>query len=295
MKIPETPPSTSEILEKLIKEPNNRKLAQILSSEIGLTDTKGRYLHWEKLKHLPPPDGLSSEEYWFAIKIARQKVSKTLPLSDKHGHAFCFCIPETLQKELHWLDQNAAGSITITLHFMIGYDHPFVDGNGRTARALFYWAMAKHGYWLLEFVSISRIIKQAPIQYAKAYLQTETDDNDLTYFLIHQIDVIKKAVTALYEYLENHANDIEAAEKLLENSKARGQLNHRQLSLLKHALKHPNAIYSIQEHQIYHAISYQTARKDLLKMSDQLELLRKRKYGNSFVFVSPPDLKDRLT
>jgi Fic family protein len=29
----------------------------------------------------------------------------------------------------------------IILHFWLAYDHPFVDGNGRTARALFYWQM----------------------------------------------------------------------------------------------------------------------------------------------------------
>ncbi|PPD49181.1 MAG: hypothetical protein CTY16_04640 [Methylobacter sp.] len=182
----------------------------------------------------------------------------------------------------------------ITLHFMMGYDHPFVDGNGRTARAVFYWAMAKYGYWLIEFISISRIIKQAPVKYGNAYLHSETDDGDLTYFLIHQMDVIRRGVASLHDYLERKACEIEEAEKLLENSKASGQLNYRQLSLLKHALKNPNAIYRIQEHQSSHAISYQTARTDLLKMSDELNLLRKRKYGNSFVFVSPPDLKAKL-
>jgi hypothetical protein len=34
----------------------------------------------------------------------------------------------------------------ITLHFWLAYDHPFCDGNGRTARALFYWSMLKQGY-----------------------------------------------------------------------------------------------------------------------------------------------------
>jgi len=32
------------------------------------------------------------------------------------------------------------------LHFWLAYDHPFVDGNGRTARALFYWAMLRPGH-----------------------------------------------------------------------------------------------------------------------------------------------------
>ncbi len=46
----------------------------------------------------------------------------------------------------------------IIVHFMLAYMHPFVDGNGRTARALFYWYMLKEGYKLTEYMSISRVI-----------------------------------------------------------------------------------------------------------------------------------------
>ena len=70
---------------------------------------------------------------------------------------------------------------------MVGYDHPFADGNGRTARALFYWSMLRSGYWLAEFISISHILRKAPAQYGRAYLFTETDGGDTTYFLIHQL------------------------------------------------------------------------------------------------------------
>jgi len=182
----------------------------------------------------------------------------------------------------------------IILHFMIGYDHPFVDGNGRTARALFYWSMANRQYWLMEFISISRIIKQAPAQYGKAYLYTETDDNDLTYFIIHQLEVIKKAINALHEHLAKKAEELYTIEKRLDGSVLQGQLNPRQLAILRHALDHPNTIYSIQEHQAANKISYQTARTDLLKLSDQFKILSKRKYGNSFVFVAPPDLGQTL-
>ncbi|MCB1083642.1 MAG: Fic family protein, partial [Simkania sp.] len=63
----------------------------------------------------------------------------------------------------------------IILHFWLAYDHPFVDGNGRTARALFYWSMLRQGYWLFEFISISEVILRAPSKYAVSFLQTETD------------------------------------------------------------------------------------------------------------------------
>lgn len=96
----------------------------------------------------------------------------------------------------------------IAIHFLVGWIHPFVNGNGRTARALFYWSMAKGGYWLIEFTSISRVIKKAPAQYAKAHLLTETDDNDLTYFIEHQLHVIAEAIKALHAYLAEKAGEI---------------------------------------------------------------------------------------
>ena len=68
----------------------------------------------------------------------------------------------------------------ITLHFMMGYDHYFADGNGRTSRAIFYWSMLHQGFFLTEFLSISRLLAHAPAQYARSFLLTEDDDGDLT-------------------------------------------------------------------------------------------------------------------
>ena len=71
-----------------------------------------------------------------------------------------------------WLHPVARAILT---HFMVGYDHCSVDGNRRTARALFYWVALREGHWLIEFLSISRLLIEAPAQYARAYLNTETD------------------------------------------------------------------------------------------------------------------------
>jgi Fic family protein len=71
----------------------------------------------------------------------------------------------------------------ILLYLWQGYDHPFRNGNGRSARALFYWRMLREGYWLFEFISISTVLKNASAQYGRSYLYTETDDNDATYFV----------------------------------------------------------------------------------------------------------------
>lgn len=93
---------------------------------------------------------------------------------------------------------------SILLHFWLAYVHPFADGNGRTARALFYWSALREDYWLMEYVSISAVLLKAPGQYRDSFLYSETNDNDLTYFLIHQLSVLDKAFQELSAYVERN-------------------------------------------------------------------------------------------
>jgi Fic family protein len=182
----------------------------------------------------------------------------------------------------------------IAIHFMVGWIHPFVDGNGRTARALFYWSMAKSGYWLIEFTSISRVLKRAPAQYARAYLYTETDDNDLTYFIDHQLNVICEAIKALHKYLSEKTREIADTRRLIASSpKLKGKLNHRQLAAMEYFMKHSHVIYRIREHQTANGVTYETARTDLLELVD-LGLLEKHREGKAFVFQMPQKLRQRL-
>jgi len=183
----------------------------------------------------------------------------------------------------------------ILLHFMIGYDHPFVDGNGRTARALFYWSLARSGYWLMEYTSISHILRRSSVSYMRAYLKTETDQNDTTYFLLHQLLTIRRAIVALHEYLARKAGEQRETEKLLAASPAlRTRFNHRQIALLTHALRNLGEGYRVDAHQRSHNVVYQTARNDLLTLHS-LGLLEKARQGNAYVFFAPENLRDRLT
>lgn len=180
------------------------------------------------------------------------------------------------------------------LHFMLAYDHPFVDGNGRTARALFYWSALKDGYWLLEYVSISRIINTAPAKYGMAFLYTETDENDLTYFLIHQIDVLTQAIDDLGKFIKNKQTEIAQLGTVLRSEQLRRDLNHRQLSLLNDAVHAPEMIYKISDYQKLHAISYLTARKDLERLAS-LDFLTKQKRGNTSFYRPAPRLAGKLS
>lgn len=445
MKIPLSPPKFDELLSDLI-EKTPKRFIEILSMNIK-PDPKGAYYHWDKIRHLSPPNDLAVEEWWLAIKSARKALYRPIPHTTKNGDPFVYAQPDIIQRLLHQVTRDASGVIqsseavtnpqtrdtylvnslieeaitssqlegasttrkvakemirqsrkpkdnsekmivnnyhamqfindmkhekltprmifelhkiicdgtlenpdavgklrttddiyvgderdatklhippkavelekrienmcsfandngssgfmhpvikAILLHFILAYDHPFEDGNGRTARALFYWCMLNQGYWVIEYISISRILKEAPARYSRSYLYTETDDNDATYFIAYQLEVIVRAIKDLFIYLDNKAKEIRTVEKILKKSpRLIKLLNHRQIALLNRALKKPHSIYYVESHRSSHNVTYQTARTDLMKL-EELGLLEKTKIGKAYAFIAPDDLRNRL-
>ena len=411
---------------------------------VGATLQDGRYLHWDDLRRRQPPEGLTVEQWWIGMRLARNQLSRTTDLVDKQGSPFAYSLVDPILKSLHNLDLRATGrsaapaavldrttrdrykvrglieealsssqlegasttrmvakqmlrsgrsprdksermvfnnyrainyikeavsedltpelllemharltegtlenprdcgrfqqpgetrvsvvtwqsdevvfapppaeqileridrmcdfandgeeSFThplvkaILLHFWLAYIHPFVDGNGRAARALFYWSALRSGYWLTEYVSISEIVLKAPVKYANAFLHTETDSNDLTYFLIHQLAVLTRAFEELAIYVDHTLERMEAAERIAGDLPG---LNHRQRALLGHALRHPRYRYTYRSHATSHDVVLQTARADLLDLTFH-GLLDASIEGRRRVFISPDDLGARL-
>ena len=146
----------------------------------------------------------------------------------------------------------------IIIHFMISYLHPFVDGNGRTARSLFYWYMLKKGYWLTEYLSISRIIYKSKGQYEKAFLYTEHDDFDLGYFINYNLRVLNEAFNELHAYLERKAQENTS---LLEY-RIPG-INERQMQIIKICIKTPNSTFTSKDLETRFNVSVKTIRSDL--------------------------------
>ena len=152
----------------------------------------------------------------------------------------------------------------IALHFWLAYDHPFVDGNGRAARMLYYWLAEKRGFWMLQYVPISTLLRRQPAKYGMAYQYVESDGNDLTYFFEYQLEVILKMLNEFLEHVRHRTDEIS---KLQRRLKSEG-FNHRQLALLSHALRNPAASYSAKTHSISHSVSMPTARADLTRLAN---------------------------
>lgn len=178
----------------------------------------------------------------------------------------------------------------IILHFWLAWVHPFVDGNGRCARGLFYWSMLHQRYWLCEYTSISHIIRKAPTKYARAFLYTETDENDLTYFILYHLKVIRRAIKELREHIDRKREQVRLTERLIRASR---WFNRRQMALLSHALRHSDPVYTINSHMVSHNVVHQTARTDLLHLEAN-GLLDMSKAGRRLYFRPVGGLQEKL-
>lgn len=437
-----TAPKIADLLDQL----DNEQLMEAVDGANDLPATD-RYLHWDKLRRLEPPDGLTSEQWWLGIKLARRGELRELPLADPAGNPFSYGLVDSMLRRLHYIDQRCGGEVAmdevvtserragrrflvnslmeeairssqlegattsrvvakemlrsgreptdrsermilnnyralqfmrdemgdvlspeavlelhrivtegtlddpsaagrlqlpgeqrvavfdrddgapihvpppaeqlprrmrllcefanegddaepfvhpvvraILLHFWLAYDHPFEDGNGRTARILFFWLMRVRGYWLAEYLPISRLIRDAPARYARAFMEAETDGGDTTYFLIHQLGLMARAIDDLHLYLQRKTAEVKGVELLLRGA---GYLNGRQLALLTDAVREHGASYSFDSHAASHRVSHETARSDLRDLAER-GLLVKRRNGRRHLFEPAPDLPERL-
>lgn len=151
------------------------------------------------------------------------------------------------------------------IHFMVGFIHPFADGNGRTARALFYWYLLKKQYWLTEYLSISRLILKAKAQYARAFQYTEIDNNDLTYFIAYNLKTMKLAFDELREYIKRKNDEKKHLNSFLDVE----GINYRQALILEWFAQEENLLLTVKETEKRLGISNGTARTDLNELHNR--------------------------
>lgn len=178
----------------------------------------------------------------------------------------------------------------ITAHFMLGYDHYFADGNGRTARAVFYWVMLKEGFWLAEYLVVSQLLKEGPAKYARSFLLTEDDAGDLTHFLLFHLDVVHRALDRLDGYLDDQAVKASAVRRTLSASVA---LNHRQIDVIERAHSDPSTVFDVRSVSRTHRVSEEAVRRDLLALEGVGYLVRD-KAGRRRIWLAAPGLEFKI-
>lgn len=167
----------------------------------------------------------------------------------------------------------------IVLHFMLAYIHPFMDGNGRVARSLFYWCLLRNGYDVVEYLSISKAINTHRGRYYRAYLLSETDGNDITYFIKYNLDMIRESVETFSGYLDRKRREQEEL-----TSEIRGSgMSLRQREILKFMidLDEPCSIYEVASK---HQISEASARRDINDLVSRGYLVGAGRRGHRALF-----------
>lgn len=173
--------------------------------------------------------------------------------------------------------------VACILHFAIGYIHPFNDGNGRTARGLFYHHLIRKGYTAFRYISISKLLKAAAIKYGMAYLYTETDEMDLTYFIQFQCETVMRAVNAFTTQIETLHRE---RQQLTDFVEAHLPLAKGELDIMAIALNAPGSLLSAASIKTRLGISDNTARTRLKSLTER-GLLRPLKEGKGYVYQAP--------
>lgn len=177
----------------------------------------------------------------------------------------------------------------LVVHFMMVYDHYFVDGNGRTARVIAQWVMLREGFFLMDFVPVSRLLRKAPAKYARSFLEVEQDEGDLTYFLIWHAQIILRGICELHDYLARKSKEMEQVKHLLRLT----DLNNRQIGVIEEALKDSAITVTAASHADKFRVTLQTAHADLRGLEDGGYLMRTKR-GRSFEWYPVTDLQRRV-
>lgn len=168
------------------------------------------------------------------------------------------------------------------IHFMIGFIHPFLDGNGRTARALFYWFLLRKGYSMIGDISISRVILESRTQYDKAFLKTEYDENDINYFISYSIKNIRIAFEKLTKYRDKKLAERQRSYAITYELIKKG-LNQRQADLIGYLYWKENSNMTLNSYAEKNDIVRQTAKKDLIELI-KLNLLTENTLSKPFIY-----------
>lgn len=121
-----------------------------------------------------------------------------------------FEIPYLLTDFFHWYNQPQSLAVhpifkAAITHYQLVFIHPFIEGNGRTARAVATLSLYQSGYDFKRFFSLEQYFDSDVERYYQALLSVQqSSNNDLTYWLEYfayglalEIDKVKHQVQKL--------------------------------------------------------------------------------------------------
>ncbi len=259
---------------QLLKEHLNEPLSSELIKEIHMTITDG-------LMEDPNSSGRFKTDDSVAVRDVYEDITYHIPVRHETVPAMIDDLCRYVNDEKEFVHPIIKG---IIIHYILAYIHPFLDGNGRVSRALFYWYCLKRGYSMMEYLSLSKVIKNHRQRYDMAYLLSETDDDDITYFILYNLRMISEAIDVFDSYLRKKMKEQEDSKKGLEQY----GLSFRQSQIVKDMM-HDGEPISQYELSVKYQTSVPTIRRDLIKLMDVGLVRTSGKDGHRQLYVYDAD------
>ena len=163
----------------------------------------------------------------------------------------------------------------ILVHYFVAYIHPFFDGNGRTARALFYFKAMRNHLEYIQLLSVSAYLKEHGKQYENAFEKVMANDLDVTFFIDFCLDSIHSALTAVSKKVAYLLRINSLTEKVA--------LSVNQIGLLQRMALNRFRTVSIEEYAAQIGMSREVARQELKSLADTT-LVEESKSGKKLVY-----------
>ena len=259
---------------QLLKEHLSEPLSPELIKEIHMTITDG-------LMDDPNSSGTFRTDDSVAVRDVYEDITYHIPVKHEVIPDMVDDLCRYVNDEKEFVHPIIKG---IIIHYILAYIHPFFDGNGRVSRALFYWYCSKKGYSMMEYLSLSKVIKNHRQRYDMAYLLSETDDDDITYFILYNLRMISEAMDVFDSYLRKKMKEQEDSKKGLEQY----GLSFRQSQIVKDMM-HDGEPVSQYELSVKYQTSVPTIRRDLIKLMDVGLVRMSGKDGHRQLYVYDAD------
>ncbi len=215
---------------------------------------------------------------WVYVKDKRDRVIYTPPHADQ--------VLPAMEKLVQWINQENDDEFihpiikAAFVHLYFVHIHPFFDGNGRTARALFYFDLIKNEYEFFKYFSISVAVQKAKGKYYKAIRNSETHEGDFTFFLLYMAKTILESIHLVKSRIAHHYQKELVIQRL---NKEGVLLNGRQEKFVKRFFVIDQRVITLKKYQSWFKVAYETARRDLDELS-KWKVLTKGKQGKAFVY-----------
>lgn len=121
-------------------------------------------------------------------------------------------------------------------HYLFGYIHPFYDGNGRMARFITSYFLAKEIHPIVA-LHLSYLIKRNRSIYYKLFEDTTSDLNkgDLTPFITGSLELILNSILSVRKILTKRLTTFRKYQKLLDKLSSKDKLTVRVYNILLQA------------------------------------------------------------